>query len=187
MEQAILESQNFNSRWRLKQNYLLIAGILILLAKSYAWPADRYSPDVPEPGSVEAIRQDTTDAKYLSSWVDYVPESQTVPSPKDFLGHIAGAHSELVRSQKSYAYMRELERMSPRVKVQTIGETEEGREILLVMISDEQNLSRLEELKEASCISRRSPEDSRRSDGSRSSKNPFPSTILIARSMPMNP
>ena len=104
--------------------------ILFLISFS-AWVEDQYPPDVPEPGSSEAIARDTTDPKYISSWVSYVPESKTVPSPSDYLGHIAGAAGELVSAQKIHAYMRELDKASDRVATEVIGNTEEGREILL--------------------------------------------------------
>ena len=54
-----------------------------------------YWPDVPEPGSVEAIREYTTSEEYLPETVAFVPESKTVPSPTDFLGHLVGAPGEL--------------------------------------------------------------------------------------------
>ena len=53
------------------------------------------APDVAEPGSIEAIAAATTEARFLSPWVSYVPESANVPSPRDFLGRIAGAPGEL--------------------------------------------------------------------------------------------
>jgi hypothetical protein len=107
------------------------------------------SPDTPEPGSIEAIAQETTDPRYLSSWVASVPDSPTVPSPTDFLGHIAGAADELPNSAKIYAYMRALAAASERVNVEVIGRTEEGREILLVAIADEAGIRALPQLKAA--------------------------------------
>ena len=66
------------------------------------------SPDVPEPGSVEAIAAATGDKRFLSPWVSYLPKSATVPSPLGFLGRIAGAPGEFVDSAKAYAYCRAL-------------------------------------------------------------------------------
>jgi len=111
--------------------------------------ASAQSPDTPEPGSIEAIAQETTDPRYLSSWVASVPDSPTVPSPTDFLGHIAGAADELPNSAKIYAYMRALAAASERVNVEVIGRTEEGREILLVAIADEAGIRALPQLKAA--------------------------------------
>ncbi|HEY4492905.1 MAG TPA: M14 family zinc carboxypeptidase, partial [Acidobacteriota bacterium] len=72
-----------------------------------------------------------------------------IPSPSDFFGHIAGSPGELPNSQRIYDYYRELDRKSERVKLQTIGRTEEGREILLVIIADEAGIQTLDQLKAA--------------------------------------
>ncbi|MCI0446726.1 peptidase, partial [bacterium] len=128
---------------------ILLAAFCLLIPFS-AWVEEQYPADVPEPGSSEAIARDTTDPKYISSWVKSVPESKTVPSPSDFLGHIAGAAGELVSAKKIHAYMRELDKASDRVFTEVIGQTEEGREILLVAISDEKGIANLNAYKEGS-------------------------------------
>jgi hypothetical protein len=97
-----------------------------------------HDPDTAEPGSVEAIAEATTDPKFLNPWVSYVPESSDVPSPTDFLGHIAGAPGELSRTTDVYGYFRALAAASPRVVVETIGTTEEGRDIILAAIADDE-------------------------------------------------
>ena len=94
------------------------------------------NPDVPEPGSVQAIAAATTDPHFVSPWVSYVPESSTVPSPEKFFGRIMGAPGELLGTEKAYAYARALAAASPRVRVFTIGHSEEGREILMLAIAD---------------------------------------------------
>ena len=110
---------------------------------------DAQSPDVPEPGSVEAISAATTDPHYVSPWVSYVPQSNTVPSPEKFLGRILGAPGELLGTEKAYAYARALAASSPRVRVFTIGHSEEGREILMLAIADEAGIRDLDRLKAA--------------------------------------
>jgi hypothetical protein len=107
------------------------------------------TPDVPEPGSVEAIAAATGDRRFLSPWVSYLPQSATVPSPLDFLGRIAGAPGEFVNSEKAYAYCRALASRSPRVRVFTIGRSEEGREIVMLAVADEAGIRELERLKAA--------------------------------------
>jgi hypothetical protein len=103
-----------------------------------------YAPDAPEPGSVEAIRDYTTSDEFLSAAVSYVPESDTVPSPADVLGHHIGAPDELSRVADIHGYFRKLAEASRRVHVRTIGTSEEGREILLAAIADEATLDHLE-------------------------------------------
>ncbi len=128
---------------------IFVTCTLLLLIAAAAWSENPYAPDIPEPGSVEAIARDTTDPRFVSPWVAYVPESESVPSPADFLGHIAGAAGELARTDQIYSYFRELERKTKRVKVEVIGKTEEGREILLAIIADETGIQNLEQLKTA--------------------------------------
>jgi hypothetical protein len=106
-------------------------------------------PDIPEFGSVEAIAAATTDLHFVSPWVSYIPHSDTVPSPEKFLGRIMGAPGELLGSEKSYAYARALAVASPRVRVFTIGHSEEGRDILMLAIADEVGIRDLDRLKAA--------------------------------------
>jgi len=107
------------------------------------------APDVRESGSVEAIAAATGDGRFLSPWVSYLPKSATVPSPLGFFGRIAGAPGEFVDSRKAYAYCRALASSSPRVRVFTIGRSEEGREILMLAVADEGGIRELDRLKAA--------------------------------------
>ena len=106
------------------------------------------SADLSEPGSVEAIAKATTDPHFNSPWVSYLPESKTVPSPLKFYGRIMGAPGEFVDSAKAYAYCKALA-ASPRVRVFTIGKSEEGRDIMMLAIADEAGIRDLDRLKAA--------------------------------------
>ena len=114
-----------------------------------ALAANPYAPDVAEPGSVEAIAKFTTEPRFGNPWVAYLPDSATVPSPADYLGRVVGAAGELTPTAKIYGYFRKLAETSPRVRVETIGKTEEGREILLAAVADEAGIRDLARLKEA--------------------------------------
>src|SRR6202050_3093749 len=107
------------------------------------------SPDIAEPGSIEAIAAATTDPHFVSPWVAYIPQSSAVPSPEKFLGRIMGAPGELLGTEKAYAYARALAAASPRVRGFTIGHSEEGREILMLAIADEDGIRDLDRLKGA--------------------------------------
>src|SRR5215468_10437015 len=91
------------------------------------------------------ILEYTTQPMFASPLVDYLPASKTVPTPKAVLGDVAGAPGILPYSKQVYEYMRMLEKASTRVKVYTIGHTEEGREMIAVAVSSEVNLAHLEE------------------------------------------
>jgi hypothetical protein len=105
------------------------------------------APDTPEPNSTEEIARATTETPFLSPWVSYVPASSTVPSPRAFLHRIAGAPGELVDSSTAYAYGRALAAASPRVRLFKIGLSEEGRDIVLLAIADENGIQQLDQLK----------------------------------------
>ncbi|MHB1863983.1 MAG: M14 family zinc carboxypeptidase [Gemmatimonadaceae bacterium] len=83
------------------------------------------------------IREYTTEPFFSSPLVDYLPASKTVPTPMAVLGDIAGARDNLPYSAQVYAYMRLLAESSPRVRVWTIGHTEEGREMIAVGVASE--------------------------------------------------
>ncbi|CAN5676213.1 M14 family zinc carboxypeptidase [soil metagenome] len=90
------------------------------------------------------IRQHTTEPFFLTPLVDYLPASSTVPTPMDVLGQIAGAPDILHYPEEVHAYMRAVEAASDRVKVFSIGESEEGREMILVVIADAQTIANLD-------------------------------------------
>ena len=91
------------------------------------------------------MKKYTTAPYFTSPLVDYLPASKTVPTPEAVLGDVAGAPGILPYAAEVYKYMRLLEKNSPRVKVFSIGTTEEGREMIAVAVSSEANLKSLEE------------------------------------------
>ncbi|MGB3269221.1 MAG: M14 family zinc carboxypeptidase [Rhodanobacter sp.] len=108
----------------------------ITYARDPAQPVDR--------AYTAQILKDTTDAQFNSPLTDYLPASATVPTPLKVLGHIAGAPNYLPYSTDVYRYFRALATASPRVKVFTIGESEEGRPMIAVAVADEKLLADLD-------------------------------------------
>jgi hypothetical protein len=94
------------------------------------------------------IKEYTTEPYFSTELVDHLPASSCVPSPDALLHHIIGAPDVLDYTKDINAYMRLLASKSPRVKVYSIGQSEEGREMLAVMVSDEANLAKLDRYKE---------------------------------------
>ena len=131
-----------------------VAWFLLLTAlASQGIAADRAvdpAPDVAEPGSIEAIAEFTSEARFLSPWVAYVPASDAVPSPTKYLGHLVGAPGELTQPAQIVDYVRQVGQASERIHVETIGRSEEGRDIVLAVIADEAGIRQLDRLKAAS-------------------------------------
>ncbi|MGH7500792.1 MAG: M14 family zinc carboxypeptidase [Longimicrobiales bacterium] len=93
------------------------------------------------------IREYTTEPFFLTPLVDHLPSSSTVPTPLTILGHIAGAPDVLSYPEEIYRYMRAVDAASDRVTVFNIGYTEEGREMILVVVANEETISRLDDYK----------------------------------------
>ena len=91
------------------------------------------------------IKEYTTKPFFNSPLTDYLPKSDKVPTPQAVLGDVAGAPSMLPYSEEVHKYMRMLEKAAPgRVKVVSIGTSEEGREMIAVAISSEANMAQME-------------------------------------------
>jgi hypothetical protein len=91
------------------------------------------------------IKKYTTEPFFLSPLVDYMPAMKGVPTPKAVLNDVAGAEGKLPNSKEVYEYMRLLAKALPgRVKVFTIGQTEEGREMMAVAVASEALMAKLD-------------------------------------------
>jgi hypothetical protein len=116
-----------------------LIGLLACVA-AHAQPLDA--------GYTAKIRQYTTETFFTTELVDHLPASDTVPTPEKILGYVIGTPQKLTYTKDIYRYMRELEKATPRVKVFSIGRSEEGRETLLVAVSDEANIQKLDRYRE---------------------------------------
>src|SRR5687767_10512812 len=99
-------------------------------------------------GYTAKIREFTTEPFFLTELVDHLPASDRIPTPEKFNGYISGAAGKLTYAADVHRYFRALEKASPRVKVFSIGRSEEGREMIVAAIGDDANLRRLGRLKE---------------------------------------
>src|SRR6185295_12326674 len=81
---------------------------------------------------------------FMSPLVDYLPAAKGIPTPAVTLGDIAGAPTKLPYSKEVYEYMRLLAKATPRVKVFSIGRTEEGREMVAVAVASDKLMAKLD-------------------------------------------
>jgi len=133
---------------------------LVLAAVSLPAQKAKKAPPPPPAAAVQQndeaytaqILKDTTEKFFLTELVDHLPASATVPTPLKVLGQIAGAPNHLTYSADIYKYMRELEKSTKRVKIFSIGKTEEGRDTMLVAVSDEANIAKLDRYKEITAM-----------------------------------
>lgn len=96
-----------------------------------------------------SVKEWTTKPEFISPLVDHLPKVSGVPSPKDVLGYHIGTPKKLTRTAEIYRYYRALAEKSPRVKVLSIGKTDEDRECLIIVIANEETIKSLEEYRRA--------------------------------------
>lgn len=95
-------------------------------------------------------RQDPAYPAFYNMWthhgsplVDHLPIVPGIPTPKQFLGYYIGAPKTLTYYAKIVAYYRALAKATPRVQVEDIGRSDEGRELVVVWVSSEENMKHL--------------------------------------------
>ena len=67
-----------------------------------------------------------------------------IPSPKDILGHHIGEPKKLTYYADILKYYRALAAATPRVKVVTIGKSNEGRDLVVVFVGADESIRNLE-------------------------------------------
>src|SRR4030043_47505 len=136
---------------------LLILGILVFPAFAVTQAAS----ETVDKDYTAKILEYTTEKFFLTELVAPPPAAETVPSPFKILGHSVGAPDVRDHSAEIYKYRRALAAASSRVEVFSVGPTDEGREMIAVAVSSEENMAGLQRLKEimASLADPRGPQE----------------------------
>ena len=90
------------------------------------------------------IREYTTDTRFLPESVLNLVDAPNVPSPLKHFGTIIGAPGVMHTTTEIYGYYAALAKASPKVSMQQVGTTEEGRAIQLVVIANENDMKRID-------------------------------------------
>lgn len=97
-----------------------------------------------DPNFEKAYKQWTSEPRYGSPLVDHLPLVAGIPTPKDVLGYYIGQPKTLTYYADILKYYRALEKAAPaRVHIETIGKSDEDRELVVVWISSEANMRNL--------------------------------------------
>ncbi len=121
-------------------------GLLIALAAiGQVAPAQQSKSQEQDEDFARSVKTWTTRPEFISPLVDHLPRVPGIPSPKDVLGHHIGAPGKLTYHADAVAYYRALAAKSNRVKVFTIGKTDEGRECVVVAVASEESIKNIEQ------------------------------------------
>src|SRR5437773_8453283 len=91
-----------------------------------------------------AVKEWTTRPEFSSPLVDHLPKVAGVPSPKDVLGHHIGEPKKLTYYADILKYYRTLAAATPRVKVMSIGSSNEGRDLVVVFVGSDESITNLD-------------------------------------------
>src|SRR5580765_1072986 len=106
-------------------------------------PAQQQDPDFEK-----SVKEWTTQPYFSSPLVDHLPVVKGIPTPKEVLGYHIGAPYKLTYYADILKYYRALAAASPRVKIETIGKSDEGRELVVVWVSSDANIKNLQKNRE---------------------------------------
>ncbi|MDQ6612094.1 MAG: hypothetical protein M3Y64_06650, partial [Gemmatimonadota bacterium] len=107
----------------------------------------RATPQLNDTEYTRLIKETLSDPRVTTELVDHLPASATVPTPLKFFGHIIGAYGHLDYATEMHKYFAAIAQASPRAKFWKIGTTEEGRDMVVLAISDEETIAQLDNYK----------------------------------------
>jgi hypothetical protein len=102
-------------------------------------PAQQQDPDFEK-----SVKEWTTQPYFISPLVDHLPVVKGIPTPKSVLGYHIGAPAKLTYYADILKYYRALAAATPRVKVDLIGKSDEGRDLVVVWVSSDENMKNLQ-------------------------------------------
>ena len=126
------------------------AALLMILTVSIPMPAQQMVTETRDPAQTQdedfaaAVKEWTTQPNFTSPLVDHLPKVAGVPMPKDVLGYHIGAPAKLTYYADALKYYRALAAATPRVTIETIGTSDEDRELVVVWVSSEDNIKNLQ-------------------------------------------
>jgi hypothetical protein len=128
----------------------ILSAALLICAASTVLSAQQAVTETRDPKQ----RQDEDFAKLYVEWtkgpqfgsplVDHLPRVAGIPTPKEVLGYYIGAPAKLTYYADILKYYRALAKATPRVKIETIGKSDEDRELVVVWVSSEENIKNLQ-------------------------------------------
>jgi Zinc carboxypeptidase len=137
-------SRTYGSVGRLAWSLAIVAGALARVPAAHAQASQKVDEEY-----TRKIKEYLRDPRITTELVDHLPASATVPSPLKFLGRIIGTPGELTYARDIERYFKALDQASDRVKVWSIGKTEEGRDMIIAAVGDAAAIKDLDRAKAA--------------------------------------
>src|SRR5437868_519098 len=132
-------------------NIRQLAGAALMAAASVVAPLNTIPAQANDAEYTAKIRELTSSDpkwKFTTELVDHLPSSKSVPTPLKGLGYVPGSPGHLSHVAEINNYFRSVERASPRVKVFSLGKSEEGREMIVAAVADEKTIKHVDEYRQ---------------------------------------
>jgi hypothetical protein len=135
----------------LRPAWTVLLGTCVVLLAAFITPAQQMVTETRDPNQVQdeefakLYKEWTGEPKYGSPLIDHLPLVKGIPTPKEVLGYYIGAPQKLTYYADILRFYRALEAATPRVKVETIGRSDEGRELVVVWVSSDDNMRNLQQ------------------------------------------
>src|SRR5690349_3359586 len=132
-------------RWR-RLRLLSSLAVLVVLARPAirAQSSENKAVATNDEDFAKSVKAWTTRPEFSSPLVDHLPKVAGIPSPKDILGHHIGEPKKLTYYADILKYYRALAAATPRVKVVTIGKSNENRELVVVYVGSDESIRNLD-------------------------------------------
>jgi len=119
---------------------------VVLLSLVLAGPLSAQQPvDAEYTARIRELTPTDPRWKFSTELVDYLPASSTVPTPLKVLGYVPGTTGRLSYVADINRYLKAVADASPRARLFSMGRSDEGREMVILAIADEEVLGRLED------------------------------------------
>lgn len=118
--------------------------LITMIVGASGVPAAVAAQATPDTAYERQIRERTSDPRFLPESVASLPRHTIIPSPLEHFGTIIGAPGVMHRTAEVHGYYHALAETTPRLRIETLGRSEDGRDLVLVVIADERTMSRLD-------------------------------------------
>src|SRR5690242_7754208 len=123
----------------------LVSALALLVAGAPAVAAAQQPLDSAYTARIHELTPTDSVWKFTTELVDHLPASSTVPTPLKVLGYVPGTIGRLAYVDELNRYFRALDAASSRVKLFSLGMSDEGREMIVVAIADSATIARLDD------------------------------------------
>jgi len=124
---------------------IILTSIVFLF--TILFPSPIYAQQEIDKESTKLIKEYTTDERFLNSLIDHIPESDTIPSPREILVYVVGTPKKLTYYDDLIRYLKVLAESSENVELIPIGKTNLGRMMYIVVIASEETIVDLQKYK----------------------------------------